>query len=199
MKNWATSERLVSQASAAHSDRKVAIATAQSRYIAPSASPGSRQKVTLQTGQVRLILKWERNIGRWPHIGQRLSNARLRRVLPSTRSIGLTPGDTIVLSTASLQRFLGKATADEYFAQKQQDCERYQVGVGRPVHHDGVAGDAQHAAQRHFVTRVAARRQPPQQLEVGRTQAQFVGVRGPRGGHREGVRRQDLLGLAALA
>ena len=46
MKNWAISERLVNQARAAHNDRKAAIATAQSKYIAPSTSPGSRQNVT---------------------------------------------------------------------------------------------------------------------------------------------------------
>src|SRR5579871_3639477 len=92
MTNCINSETLVSHANSAHSTRKVTIAAAQSKYIAPSTSPGSRQKVTPQTGQVLLILKWERNIAPMPQTGHRLRSARLSRVLLLTRSIAiLTP------------------------------------------------------------------------------------------------------------
>src|ERR1700685_3281616 len=77
MKISTASERCVVKARIAQQTRNEAAATAKSRYIAPSVSPGSFQKITWQRGHSRFILKCELKIAPWRHTGHRQLSAHL--------------------------------------------------------------------------------------------------------------------------
>src|SRR5260370_3741328 len=77
MKISAASDRFVTRASIAQHIRNEPAATAKSRYIAPSVSPGSFQKTTWHRGHSRFILKCERKIAPSRHTGHRQFSAHL--------------------------------------------------------------------------------------------------------------------------
>src|ERR1700683_5829003 len=75
MKISTASERCVVKARIAQQTRNEAAATAKSRYIAPSVSPGSFQNTTWHRGHSRFILKCERKMAPWRHTGHRQLSA----------------------------------------------------------------------------------------------------------------------------
>src|SRR5271156_1979259 len=79
MKISAASDRCVARARIAQHTRNDPAATAKSRYIAPSVSPGSFQKITWHRGHSRFILKCDRKIAPSRHTGHRQLSAHLIR------------------------------------------------------------------------------------------------------------------------
>src|SRR5579863_1317104 len=78
MKISTGSERCVAtRARIAQHTRNEPAATAKSRYIAPSVSPGSFQNTTWHRGHSRFILKCEWKIAPLRHTGQRQFSAHL--------------------------------------------------------------------------------------------------------------------------
>src|SRR5271166_1379260 len=71
------SERRVVNARIAQQTRNEPAATAKSRYMAPSVSPGSFQNTTWHRGHSRFILKCERKMAPWRHTGHRQLSAHL--------------------------------------------------------------------------------------------------------------------------
>src|SRR5271155_4252208 len=77
MKISTASESCVAKARTAQQIRNEAAATAKSRYMAPSVSPGSFQNTTWHRGHSRFILKCERKMAPWRHTGHRQLSAHL--------------------------------------------------------------------------------------------------------------------------